>query len=195
PAGDLPRTRFLGYLQNHDQIGNRPRGERSSHLMSTERLKIGAALVFTSPFVPMLFQGEEWGASTPFQYFTDHQDPDLAEAVSKGRWQEFAAFGLPPENFPDPQDPKTFERSKLKWEEIGYSPHREILEWHRHLIELRKRFAGCQGKQVTVHFDAAENWLVFFRGPLATACNLSHETRSMPLEAVKNARVELASAK
>jgi maltooligosyltrehalose trehalohydrolase len=95
PAG-LTGLRFLGYAQTHDQIGNRATGDRSSHLMSTGRLKIAAALVLTSPFVPMLFQGEEWGASTPFLYFAGHEDPDLAHAVSAGRKREFEAFGWDP---------------------------------------------------------------------------------------------------
>ena len=83
---------FCGYLQNHDQVGNRARGERSSHLMSTGRLQIAAALVLTAPFVPLLFQGEEWAASTPFLYFTDHADPELGRAVREGRRREFAGF-------------------------------------------------------------------------------------------------------
>src|SRR5690606_7306946 len=100
---------------NHDQIGNRARGERISQLLATGLLKIGAALVLTSPFVPMLFQGEEWGASTPFLYFTDHADPDLAEAIRQGRRREFAAFGWDAESIPDPQAIETFRRAQLNW--------------------------------------------------------------------------------
>jgi maltooligosyltrehalose trehalohydrolase len=106
PVGGLPGTRFLGYAQNHDQVGNRAVGERLAALISTGRLKIAAALVLTAPFVPMLFQGEEWAASTPWLYFTDHQDPDLGRAVSEGRRREFAAFGWKPDDIPDPQDPE-----------------------------------------------------------------------------------------
>lgn len=102
PAAGLSGHRFVGYLQNHDQIGNRARGERSDHLMHPGRLKVGVALVFTAPFIPLLFQGEEWGASSPFRYFTDHQDPALGRAVSEGRRQEFAAFGWVPEEVPAP---------------------------------------------------------------------------------------------
>ena len=116
PAG-LPPTRFLGYLQNHDQVGNRATGERSSMLLSTGLLKVAAAIVLLGPFVPMLFQGEEWAASTPFLYFTDHDDPELGEAVSEGRRREFAAFGWSPEQVPDPQAPETFEASVLRWDE------------------------------------------------------------------------------
>jgi maltooligosyltrehalose trehalohydrolase len=107
PATGLSGHRFFSYLQNHDQIGNRAKGERSSHLISPGRLKIAAGLVLTSPFVPLLFQGEEWGASTPFQYFTDHEDPKLGRAVSEGRRSEFSAFAWSAEEVPDPQDPAT----------------------------------------------------------------------------------------
>ncbi|MGH7664682.1 MAG: malto-oligosyltrehalose trehalohydrolase, partial [Gemmatimonadaceae bacterium] len=137
PTG-LPGTRFLGFLQNHDQVGNRARGERSTHLMSTGRLEIGAALVLTSPFVPLLFMGEEWGAATPFQYFTDHEDEDLGRAVSEGRRSVFRAFGWDPSDVPDPQDAATFLRSKLDWAETNEGVHAELLDWHRKLIALRK---------------------------------------------------------
>ena len=114
PATGLTGDRFLGYLQNHDQVGNRAQGERSSHLLSPGRLKIAAALVLTSPFVPMLFQGEEWGATTPFQYFTDHEDAELARAVSEGRRSEFAAFGGDPEEVPVPKSrPHTCARGSI----------------------------------------------------------------------------------
>ena len=110
---DLPPSRFVVCTQNHDQVGNRALGERrTAALMSEGRLHVAAALLLTSPFVPMLFQGEEWGAATPFQYFTDHDDPELAEAVRAGRRAEFAAFGWDPESMPDPQDLATFERSQ-----------------------------------------------------------------------------------
>jgi maltooligosyltrehalose trehalohydrolase len=113
--------------------------------MSTERLKIGAALVAAAPFVPMFFQGEEWGASTPFLYFTDHQDPELGRAVSHGRRREFASFGWDPEDVPDPQAEETFERSRLDWSELGKPEHAELLEWHRALIALRREHRLWQG--------------------------------------------------
>ena len=113
---------FLGYLQNHDQIGNRAKGERISMLVSPAKLKIGAALVLTSPFVPMLFQGEEWGASTPFFYFTDYHEPKLANAVREGRCREFAAFGWKPEDTADPQARETFDGSVLNWREASHAP-------------------------------------------------------------------------
>jgi maltooligosyltrehalose trehalohydrolase len=168
PEG-IPMWRFLGYLQNHDQVGNRAAGERSSALMSAGRLKVAAALVLLSPFVPMLFEGEEWGASTPFQYFTDHDDPKLGRAVSEGRRREFASFGWAPEDVPDPQDPATFERSKLAWDEVGRSPHAELLQWHKDLIALRRREPA---ESVEVRVDEGAGWIVMERGRLAVAANI-----------------------
>lgn len=176
PVGDLAGSRFLGYLQNHDQVGNRAQGERSSHLLSLGRQKVGAALVLTAPFVPLLFQGEEWGASTPFQYFTDHGDPSLARAVTEGRRHEFAAFGWKPEEIPDPQDPATFLRSKLDWSERDRPPHADLLEWHRRLIRLRRTTpALLDGNRAAarVTYDEAQRWLILERGPIAVACNLA----------------------
>src|SRR6202043_1232002 len=96
-----------------------------------------AALVLLGPFVPVLFAGEEWAATTPFQYFTDHSDPELGRAVSEGRRREFATFGFAAADVPDPQDPATFERSRLRWDEPAREPHASMLGWHRRLIALR----------------------------------------------------------
>jgi maltooligosyltrehalose trehalohydrolase len=185
PAADIPGWRFLGYLQDHDQIGNRAQGERSSHLLSTERLKIAAALVLTAPFVPMLFMGEEWGASSPFQYFTDHPDPELGKAVSEGRRGEFASFGWKPEDVPDPQDRATFDRSKLRWSELAEGDHAELLAWHRDLIRLRRTTpALTDGRldQVEVEADEAEGHLVLRRGGAQVAVNLGSAPWSVPVE-------------
>jgi maltooligosyltrehalose trehalohydrolase len=170
-AGDVPGQRFLAYLQNHDQIGNRARGERTSQLLSKARLKIGAALVFTSPYIPMLFQGEEWGAKQPFQYFTQHQDERLSRSVSEGRKREFVAFGWNPGEIPDPQDPATFSRCKLVWEDQDA----EILEWHQKLIELRRStpaLSDCRRDKVETTFDEAARWLRIQRGPVSIVVNL-----------------------
>ena len=96
----LPQHRFLGFIQNHDQVGNRAVGDRLHESAGFARAKIAAALVLTSPFVPMIFQGEEWAASSPFQYFADHDDAEMARLVSEGRKREFAAFGWNPERGP-----------------------------------------------------------------------------------------------
>ncbi|HLF39857.1 MAG TPA: DUF3459 domain-containing protein, partial [Acidimicrobiia bacterium] len=184
PVEGLAGHRFLGFLQNHDQVGNRAAGERSAALMSTGRLKIGAALVLTAPFVPMLFQGEEWAASTPFQYFTDHEDTELGRLVSEGRRREFAAFGWAPEDVPDPQDPATFERSKLDWAELEKEPHATILDWHRRLVDLRReRPELTDGRLdcVATAFDEDERWLVVARSTVTVVANFSDTRRFVPL--------------
>ena len=163
PPVGLDGHRFLGYAQTHDQVGNRARGERLSQLVNLGRLKTAAALVFTSPFVPMLFEGEEWGASTPFQYFTDHPEPGLAQAVREGRRKEFAAFGSKPEDIPDPQAPETFQHSKLNWDELSHEPHAGLLDWHRRLINLRQTepaLSDGRREAVLTRFDESAGWLL-----------------------------------
>jgi maltooligosyltrehalose trehalohydrolase len=192
PAG-LSQHGFLGYIQDHDQVGNRARGDRLSHIAGIERAKIAAALVLTSPFVPMLFQGEEWAASSPFLYFADHTDRELARAVSEGRRREFAAFGWDPASIPDPESQVTFENSKLEWDEVARSEHAEMLAWHRSLIRLRRTTPslndGAPGK-TKVTFDEHAKWLRMDRGSIAVICNLG-EQRVFPVQ--RNARVLLAS--
>ena len=171
-------------MQNHDQVGNRAKGERSGSLMSLGRLKIAAALVLASPFVPMLFQGEEWGARTPFLYFTDYPEPELAKGVREGRCREFAAFGWTPEETFDPQDRNTFERSKLDWSEPLQPPHQEMLEWHRRLIQLRRNepaLSNGELKSVRTRHDNENSWLVVERGPISVICNLGERAQSIPL--------------
>jgi maltooligosyltrehalose trehalohydrolase len=164
--------------------------------MSPARLRIGAALMLTAPFVPMLFQGEEWGASTPFQYFTDHQEPELARAVSEGRRREFAAFGWDPTEIPDPQDAATFERSKLNWSEPVREPHQGILQWYRGLIQLRSRFPQLRdGKleRVEVAYDEQARWLIMTRAPISVALNLDRSLRQVPLGGHGSRRLLMAS--
>lgn len=194
PPVGLDGRKFLGYLQTHDQVGNRARGDRAIHLMSIGRAKAGAALVLTAPFIPMLFMGEEWGASAPFQYFAGHPDPELARAVSEGRRREFAAFGWKPEDVPDPEAVATFMRSRLDWSELGREPHRGMLEWYRALIRLRAATPALRDgrlDQVDVRFDEDAKWIVVARGPIAVACNLGPERQSVPLQF--SGRVTLAS--
>ena len=139
PPTGIPGHRFVVSVQNHDQIGNRATGDRLGATVGTDRLRIAATLMLLGPFTPMLFQGEEWNASSPFQYFTDHQDAELAEAVSNGRRSEFESFGWDPEEVPDPQDPETFQRSVLRWDEIDGAGHAELLRWYQACIALRRR--------------------------------------------------------
>jgi maltooligosyltrehalose trehalohydrolase len=171
----MPGWRFLGYLQDHDQVGNRALGERTSHLMATELLLIGAAIVVTSPFVPMLFMGEEWGASTPFLYFTDHPDAELGAAVSEGRRREFASFGWAPDDVPDPQAVETFVRSKLDWGEVERPPHAEVRSWHRDLLRFRRahpELADGRLDLVDVEVDEAAGHLRIARGRVVVLVNL-----------------------
>jgi maltooligosyltrehalose trehalohydrolase len=194
PVG-LSGPRFVACLQNHDQVGNRARGERMSHLVGVERLKVGTGLLLTAPFIPLLFQGQEWAASAPFQYFTDHEDPELGVAVREGRRSEFAAFGWKAEDIPDPQALETFARSKLDWSEPGREPHASVLDWHRQLIRLRRELPWLgDGRldRTRVRFDEAARWLVIDRGPITVACNLGDQIARVPME--RGAlRVRLAS--
>jgi maltooligosyltrehalose trehalohydrolase len=194
PAGSLSQHRFLGYIQTHDQVGNRAQGDRISHISGLERAKIAAAIYLLSPFVPLLFEGEEWAASTPFQYFANHDDKELARLVSEGRKREFSAFGWAPETIPDPENPKTFEASKLNWNEVNDREHAAMLEWYRAVIRLRRSAAslndGNQGN-VQVEFDEGKSWLRIVRGTISVICNLG--THDIALPVPQSSTIELAS--
>ena len=115
----MPTWRLVVCSQNHDQIGNRAVGDRLTETLDDDQLACAALLTLAGPFTPMLFQGEEWAASTPFQFFTSHPEPELGRATAEGRIAEFERMGWDPAVVPDPQDPATFERSKLDWSELG----------------------------------------------------------------------------
>ena len=188
PAGDLPGSAFVCCLQDHDQVGNRAQGERLAALVRPDLLKVGAALLLLSPFVPMLFEGEEWAASTPFLYFTDHQDPELGRAVSEGRRREHAAEHTLEgcSEIPDPQDVTTFLRSKLDWQELDSEPHRSLLAWHKALITLRRQepdLAGGDRRSTRASFDEGGRWLVVRRGRFSIAANFSSYRQAVPLAA------------
>jgi maltooligosyltrehalose trehalohydrolase len=183
PVLGLSQHRFLGYIQNHDQVGNRAIGDRISHIAGIDGAKIAAAVVLTSPFVPMIFQGEEWAASSPFQFFADHE-PELAKLVSEGRRKEFAAFGWDPELIPDPESRETFERSKLKWEEASQSPHAQMLAWYRDLIRLRRSTPALNNGEpgnVRVIFDEQEKWIRIERGTVTIAANIGKSDHAFDL--------------
>ena len=196
PTGELSQDRFLGYIQTHDQVGNRALGDRISHSAGMERAKIAAAIVLLSPFVPLLFQGEEWAASSPFQYFADHQDRELARLVSEGRKREFSAFGWAPEMIPDPESPETYEASKLKWSEVNQPEHAQILEWYRALIRLRRTMPCFNNRgrgNVRVTFDEEAGWLRVERGTIIVLSNLGAAEKTFPVP--KSSFLELASHK
>jgi maltooligosyltrehalose trehalohydrolase len=138
PAGSAPGRSFIVFTQNHDQIGNRARGDRLCETLSTGEQRLVAALLLTAPYVPLLFMGQEHGERAPFQYFTSHEGRDLIEAVRRGRIAEFAAFGWRPEEVPDPQDAATFERSRVGGEGELEGEARAMFELHRELIRLRR---------------------------------------------------------
>jgi len=171
PAG-LPGDRFVTFLENHDQVGNRPGGERFHALVGAKLHRCATALLFAAPQVPLLFQGEEWNASTPFFYFTSHADRALGRAVRDGRRREFKAFGWPRADGPHPQSKEAFERSKLRWEECTGA----ALDWYRALLRVRRTLEG----PATVRFDEARRWIVVERGRVRLACNLADKAQSVP---------------
>jgi maltooligosyltrehalose trehalohydrolase len=182
--GRVPRgvtaDQLVVCAQNHDQIGNRARGERLSMMLSPAQLKAIAALTLLSPFVPMLFQGEEWGAHTPFLYFTDHQDPELGRLVAEGRAREFSGFRWVGE-VPNPQARETFEQSKLDWSELAKPEHAELLAWHRRLIDLRfKQPHRHRSLRAKVKFDAKARWLRFEHAGVMVLFNFAAEPQSVP---------------
>ncbi|WP_336646607.1 malto-oligosyltrehalose trehalohydrolase [Microbacterium sp. USHLN186] len=134
---EVPAWRLVTFAQDHDQIGNRAAGDRLSAILSPERLAVAAVLTLTAPGTPMLFMGEEWGASTPWQFFTSHPEPELGRATAEGRVAEFARMGWDPAQVPDPQDPETFTRSKLDWAELSQRRHARLHELYRQLAALR----------------------------------------------------------
>ena len=183
PVTGLSGGQFVVSAQNHDQIGNRAAGERLGALVTDGRLRVAAALLLTSPFVPMLFQGEEWGASTPFQYFTGHPDAGLGRSVSEGRRAEFAAFGWDRSRVPDPQDAATFERSRLDWSQSDSGRHAALLDWYRRLIALRRRVPVLTDPRLDrtrTECDPAAGWLVVRRGPVAVGVNLGAAVWTFP---------------
>ncbi len=181
PADGLDPGRFIGFSQNHDQVGNRAQGERLAHLAGLEAAKVAATLVLAGPFVPLLFQGEEWAASSAFQFFVDHQDPELARAVSDGRRREFAAFGWRPDAVPDPSDPATFARSRLDWAEVDVEPHASILAWYRLLIALRRKVPGLRdGRRPAVRLDLEAGWIVLDRTGASVYANLGPASVLIP---------------
>ncbi len=195
PFGGLPRDRLVAYTQSHDQVGNRAAGERLHQLAGLERARIAAALLFASPFVPMLFQGEEWAASTPFCYFCDLESPELRAAVREGRRAEHAAAGWQgPE--PDPTDPATRDASVLRWEEREDGDHARMLAWYRQLAALRRAHASLRdpspgGTRVRQQGAVLE----VERGELVLVANLGDGPARLPAGEVLAASSPMASAR
>jgi maltooligosyltrehalose trehalohydrolase len=181
PVQDAEGSRFLGYIQNHDQVGNRARGDRLHTISGIKASRVAATLVLTSPFVPLIFQGEEFAASSPFLYFADHEDEAMRASVSEGRRREFAAFGWTGD-VPDPEDPLTFAQSKLHWQELELGDHSSMLKWYRQLLTLRHEHPALRNgdrSRITVSFDESDRWLVMAREGIQTLCNFSAKPQTL----------------
>jgi maltooligosyltrehalose trehalohydrolase len=182
PSG-IPATRLLAYTCTHDQVGNRALGDRPSQNLTYGQLAVKSALVLASPYTAMLFMGEEWGASTPFQFFSSHPEPELARATAEGRKREFAGHGWDADDIPDPQDPQTFQRSKLDWPELDRADHAKLLAVYRALIALRRSESDLRDPwldNLDVRYDEAGRWIALHRGTLTVACNLGTEPVPVP---------------
>lgn len=180
----IPGYRLLAYTSTHDQVGNRALGDRPTAYLTAGQLAVSAALALLTPFTAMLFMGEEWAASTPFQFFSAHEDPDLADAVRTGRRAEFADHGWDADDVPDPQDPETFLRSKLDWDERDTGGHARMLALYRDLIALRRTEPDLQDFRLDhlgVDYSEADRWIVLRRGTLAIACNLGPDAVAVPV--------------
>ncbi len=170
---------FLAYLQNHDQIGNRATGDRISASISPGLQACGAAIVLLGPYTPMLFMGEEWAASTPWQFFASFPDPELAEAVRTGRRREFGRHGWGESEVPDPMDPATVERSTLDWSEVAAPEHAAMLDLYRSLIALRRSHPELTEPSLdsfVVEVADDDSWLVMHRGSLRVVVNFAEES-------------------
>jgi maltooligosyltrehalose trehalohydrolase len=185
PAG-VAANQLVVSAQNHDQVGNRAQGERLSMMLNLPQLKAVAAMTLLSPFVPLLFQGEEWGARTPFLYFTDHESAELGRLVAEGRSKEFRDFqwqGM----VPNPQDLDTFARSKLNWSEPRQAAHAELLAWYRRLIRLRSdkvvhpTQSPLNSAKAVVNFNAEAEWLNFCHNGVLAVFNLRNAAQRVPM--------------
>ena len=179
-----PATRLVAYTCTHDQVGNRALGDRPSQNLTGGQLAVKAAVALGSPYTAMLFMGEEWGASAPFQFFSSHPEPELARATVEGRKAEFADHGWNADDIPDPQDPQTFLRSKLNWDESGAGEHARLLALYRDLIALRRTetdLADPWLEHLVVDYDEDERWITVHRGGLRIACNLGADPVTVPV--------------
>jgi maltooligosyltrehalose trehalohydrolase len=184
---------FVGYLQTHDQVGNRAVGDRISAIVTPAQQAGAAALYLLSAFTPMVFMGEEWAAGTPWQFFSDFEGAELAEAVRTGRRAEFSAHGWAAEDVPDPQDSATRDASVLDWAEPAQAEHARMLAWYRALIALRRSEPSfTDGKLDKVDVTEVGESLLVRRDPLAIAVNLGAEPVRLDLPAGLAVEVELA---
>jgi maltooligosyltrehalose trehalohydrolase len=175
---------FVVCLQNHDQVGNRAVGDRLPELTSPELVRVGAVLLLTAPFTPMLWMGEEWAASTRWPFFTSHPEPELAEATGKGRLAEFADHGWDVSQMIDPQDPAAYREAVLDWSEPAAAEHAAVLDLYRRLTALRAAEPDLRDPhldRVRVEFDEDARWLVVHRGAFRVAANLAGQEARVPV--------------
>jgi maltooligosyltrehalose trehalohydrolase len=179
-----PTWRLVVCSDNHDQIGNRAAGDRLSSRLDPDQLRIAALVTLLSPFTPMVFMGEEWGASTPWQFFTSHPEPELAEQVAKGRVEEFAQMDWDLTAVPNPQELSTFTNSKLDWDEAGVGAHAELLEFYRRLIAMRRTFPDLTDPRFSrcvTSFSDEDGWLMVERGEMVLVVNFSGSASEVTL--------------
>jgi maltooligosyltrehalose trehalohydrolase len=179
---NTPGWRFVVCLQNHDQVGNRAVGDRLTEITSLPRVQIGAVLLLTSAFTPMLWMGEEWAATTRWPFFTSHPEPGLAEATGKGRIEEFATHGWDVTAMIDPQDPAAYRTAALDWREPEQPEHAAVLSLYRELIALRTAIPDLRDSDLTkvaVDFDEQARWLVVHRGTVRVLVNLAAEAQAI----------------
>jgi maltooligosyltrehalose trehalohydrolase len=192
PVEGLPAQRFVCFAQNHDQVGNRARGERLEQLAGMDAAKVALGLVLTAPFVPLLFMGEEFAASSPFLYFANHDEPEMAKLVFEGRKREFAAFGFDAEEIPNPEDRSTFVDSRLKWSEVHECKHAEMLTWTRELIHLRRTTLALNDGDLghlKVQFEHEKRWLILERGSIRVLVNLGDPAASFDVRPQERLRL------
>jgi maltooligosyltrehalose trehalohydrolase len=177
-----PGYRFVGCLQNHDQVGNRAAGDRLPEIASAGLLRVGAVLLFTSPFTPMVWMGEEWAASTRWPFFTSHPEPELAAATGPGRIEEFRRHGWDMSGMVDPQDPRAYRSAILNWDEADAPGHRELFDLYRRLIALRSaepNLRDARLDRMRVDYDERAQWIVVYRGPFRVVANLASAAQTL----------------
>jgi maltooligosyltrehalose trehalohydrolase len=170
----VPTWRLVTFAQDHDQIGNRATGDRLTESLAFGQLAIAAVLTLAGPFTPMLFMGEEWAATTPWQFFTSHPEEDLGRATAEGRIAEFERMGWDPDVVPDPQDTETFHRSRLNWQESTEGDHARLLELYRQLARLRRvvpELSDPRFAHLAASFDDDARWFRLDRGGVTILAN------------------------
>ena len=195
-AAVVPTWRLVTYVQDHDQIGNRATGDRHSDTLDYDGLALAAVLNLASPFTPMLFMGEEWGATTPWQFFTSHPEPELGRLTAEGRIAEFEKMGWDPDVVPDPQDRETFERSRLDWTEPAGGDHARLMDLYRELARVRASTPGLTDARLdatTCEWDEDQRWLRFTRPGVSVALNFGNDAVNVAVAG--GAGILLATAK